>query len=155
MSWTIIIALILVGLLFLALEILVIPGTALVGIVGFAMVAFGIYESYHAFGTVAGHYTLIATILATVATLYFSLKSKTWKRMALNRNIEGRMNVVDEELIHSGDQGRTISRLAPMGKALINGSIVEVQSLGGFIDEEREITVVKVTQNKIMVKLTQ
>jgi membrane-bound ClpP family serine protease len=154
MSWTIIIALILVGLLFLVLEILVIPGTALVGLLGFGLVVFGIYESYHAFGTMAGHFTLVATILATVGTLYFSLKSKTWKRMALNRNIDGKMNVVDEELIHQGDKGRTVSRLAPMGKALINGSIVEVQSLSGFIDEEKEIMVVKVTPNKITVKLT-
>ncbi|HRZ78135.1 MAG TPA: NfeD family protein [Bacteroidales bacterium] len=152
MSWTIIIALILAGLLFLVLEILVIPGTGVVGIAGFALVVFGIFESYHAFGTTAGHYTLITTILATVGALYFSLKSKTWKRLALNKNIEGKMNVVDEESIHPGDRGRTISRLAPMGKAMINGAIVEVQSLTGFVDEEKEVTVVKVSSHKILVK---
>lgn len=152
MTWTIIFALIFAGLVFLVLEILVIPGTALVGVVGFVMLVFGIYEAYNVYGATAGHLTLLATLVLTVVSLYLSLKSKTWRRMALNRNIDGRMNEVDEELIHTGDVGRSSSRLAPMGKALINDSLVEVQSITGFIDEEVDIVVVKVSSNKILVK---
>jgi len=152
MSWTVIVALIIVGLLFLVLEILVIPGTAVVGLAGFAMVAFGIYESYHVYGSVAGHYTLAATIILTIIALYVSLKSKTWDRISLSKNIDGKVNVVDVQLIHSGDTGTTVSRLAPMGKALINGQMVEVQSAGGFLDEGMEIIVTKVSSNKILVK---
>lgn len=152
MSWTVIVALIVVGLLFLVLEILVIPGTAIIGIGGFAMVVFGIFEAYNVYGTTAGHYTLAATIVLTVLTLYLSLKSKTWTRMSLNKNVDGRVNVVDEQKIHLGDEGKTSSRLNPMGKALISGLLVEVQSMSGFIDQEVDITVVKVSKNKIWVK---
>ena len=52
-----------------------------------------------------------------------------------------------------GDTGKTISRLNPMGKALINSILVEVQATEDFIDEEKEITIEKIHQNKIFVKL--
>lgn len=152
MSWTIIVSLIFIGLLFLVLEVLVIPGTGLVGIAGFGMLVFGIYESYHIYGANAGHITLAASVVLTVLALYFSLKSKTWDRMMLSKNIDGKVNVIDEQNIRLGDEGITSSRLAPMGKALINGSLVEVQSQSGFVDENVEIVVVKVSTNKILVK---
>lgn len=46
MSWTVIIVLILVGLLFLLLEALVIPGTTIVGVIGFVLIAIGVWQSY-------------------------------------------------------------------------------------------------------------
>ena len=152
MSWTVIIALIVVGLLFLVLEILVIPGTAIIGLGGFAMLVFGIFEAYNLYGTTAGNYTLLATIVLTILLLYFSLKSKTWKRMMLSKNVDGKVNQVDVQHIHVGDSGRASSRLAPMGKAFIGDQLVEVQSLSGFVDQDTEIVVVKINANKIWVK---
>jgi membrane-bound ClpP family serine protease len=152
MSWTVIVALIVVGLLFLVLEILVIPGTAIIGLGGFVMIVFGIVETYHIYGTTAGHYTLAATIVLTILLLYFSLKSRTWKRMMLSKNVDGRVNQVDVETIHIGDTGRSSSRLAPIGKAFIGDKLVEVQSMSGFVDQDTEIVVVKINANKIWVK---
>lgn len=152
MTWTVIIALIVVGLLFLVLEILVIPGTAIIGLGGFAMLVFGIFEAYHVYGTTAGHLTLLATLILTVVFLYFSLKSKTWGRMMLSKNVDGKVNQVDVQHIHIGDVGRSSSRLAPMGKAFIGDTLVEVQSLSGFVDQDTEIVVVKINANKIWVK---
>ncbi len=152
MPWTLILALILVGLLFLILEILVVPGTTVVGIAGFAMLVFGIYETYALYGTTAGHLVLAGTVVATVLVLYFSLKSRTWKRMMLSKNIDGKVNVVDEQSIHTGDTGQSISRLAPAGKALINGVITEVHSMEGFLDENVDIEVVRIDHSRIIVK---
>jgi len=152
MPWTLILALIVVGLLFLILEILVVPGTTVVGIAGFAMLVFGIYETYALYGTTAGHLVLAGTVVATVLVLYFSLKSRTWKRMMLSKNIDGKVNVVDEQSIHTGDIGQSISRLAPAGKALINGVITEVHSMEGFLDENVDIEVVRIDHSRIIVK---
>lgn len=153
MTWSIIITLLLAGLLFLILEILVFPGTSVVGIVGFILLIVAIWGAYTYQGTNYGHYTLIATFGLTFIALFFSLRSKTWKKFSLDHEIDGKVNLIDENAIKAGDTGTTVSRLAPMGNALINGEMYEVATNGDFIDQEKEIIVIKVEKNKIIVKL--
>jgi membrane-bound ClpP family serine protease len=154
MTWTIIAVLIAVGFLFLLLEVLVLPGTNIAGVVGFVLLAIGIWQVYAVFGGLAGTITLICTLLLSVVALYFALKSKTWNKAALHKNIDGKVNVVDVEKIKTGDKGKTVSRLAPMGKAEFAGEFYEVNALGQFIDPEIEIEIVKIENNKITVKKT-
>jgi len=153
MTWSIIITLIAAGLVFLILEILVIPGTTVIGVVGFILLIISIWGAYTYQGTTYGHYTLAATFVFTFVALYFSLRSKTWKKLSLNNEIDGKVNVIDQNAVTQGDTGITVSRLAPMGNALINGEIYEVATHGDFIDQEKEILVIKVEKNKIIVKL--
>jgi len=153
MSWIIIITLIVIGLLFLILEILVLPGTTVAGIIGGALIVVSIWQTYVSHGTSAGHYTVAGTFVLTFFVLYFSLRSKTWKKLMLNSSINSRVNVISEKNLKVGDAGRTISRLAPAGKARINDIIFEVRTMGDFIDQESDIVVVKINRNKIIVKL--
>jgi membrane-bound ClpP family serine protease len=46
----------------------------------------------------------------------------------------------------------TVSRLAPIGKILIHGKIMEGKSEFGLIDENREIEVVHVNESTIIVQ---
>ncbi|MCC8142562.1 MAG: NfeD family protein [Tannerellaceae bacterium] len=50
-----------------------------------------------------------------------------------------------------GDEGITLSRLAPIGKATINGIVVEAKSEEGFIDEEVPLVVVHVDGYNVIV----
>jgi membrane-bound ClpP family serine protease len=152
MTWTIIAVLIGVGFLFLLLEILVLPGTNIAGVLGFVLLGVGIWQAYAVYGGFAGSIALAATVIFSIIALYFALKSKTWKKAALNKNIEGKVNIVDVEKIKPGDKGKAISRLVPMGKAIINGEYYEVKTNGEFIDQETEIEVVKIEYNKVFVK---
>ncbi len=151
MSWLLIIVLITLGLLFLLLEVLIIPGTTLAGIVGFGLIFVGLWQAYASKGIVEGHITLGATLVVTVVALYFSFKTGTWKRMALKSTVAGKMDQLEGLNIKEGDIGTSVSRLAPSGKAMINNDIVEVHTYGEFIDHEREITVISVKDNKIIV----
>ena len=152
MTWSVIIVLIVIGLLFLLLEVLVVPGTTLIGIFGFVLMVIGIWQAYSVYGRPAGHYAVAATLLATVIILVFALKSKTWSRLMLKSEIDGKVNIIEEFKVNVGDSGQSISRLAPAGNARINGEIYEVHSTGAFIDEETDIIIVKIDQNKIFVK---
>ena len=152
MTWTVIIALILAGILFLLLEILVLPGSTFAGIIGFALMGIAIWQAYEVYGTTSGHICLGATIAATVLVLYFSLKSKTWKKMTLKSSIDGRVNIIDDKAIKAGDEGVTVSRLAPSGKALIGDQIYEVHTYSEFIDPDTEIIVKKIDGKRIFVK---
>jgi membrane-bound ClpP family serine protease len=151
MSWLLIIVLITLGLLFLLLEVLIIPGTTLAGIVGFGLVFVGLWQAYASKGIVEGHITLGATLVVTVAVLYISFKTGTWKRMALKTTVDGKMDQLDGIFIKEGDEGTSISRLAPSGKAMFNNELVEVHTYGEFIDQEKEIIVISVKDNKIIV----
>ena len=72
--------------------------------------------------------------------------------MILDSKIEGKIENTTPGNIQPGDTGITIGRLAPMGKARINGEVVEAQSSGVFIDHQVEIRVVKTHLNKIIVE---
>jgi membrane-bound ClpP family serine protease len=153
MTWTIIIILILVGLLFLILEVVVIPGTTVVGIVGFVLMIVAVWQTYLVYGSTSGHLVLGGTLVLTLVGLRFALRSKTWDRVMLKSNIDSRANVIPEGSIKIGDVGKSISRIVPTGKALINDEYFEVCSSGEFIDPENEIEVVKIEHNKIFVKI--
>lgn len=148
----VVIALLLLGVLLLLLEILFVPGTTIVGIGGIVLLAIGIYLAYAYLGTQAGHISLAACVAAVFLSLVVLLKGQTWKKMALDTNVEGKGVVEVEKLVAVGDEGKTITRLNPSGKALFGENIIEVDAAGEFVDAESKIVVTKVEQNKIRVK---
>ena len=152
MFWLVVVTLILIGLAFLLLEILVIPGTGVAGIIGFILLGVGVWQAYAYYGTVTGHWVLAGTIVGTVVVLAYSLRAKTWRRIALKSEIDSRVNIIDEETLKPGDTGKAISRLAPGGKAVINKEYYEVRTLGEFIDQGVEIVIEKIEDHKIFVK---
>lgn len=152
MTWTVIAILIIVGFLFLLLEILVLPGTNVAGFIGFALIAIGVWQAYASYGNLAGSLTLVGSVIFSGVALYYSLKSGTWKRAALNRSIDSKVNVIDATEIKIGDTGKAVSRLVPMGKAIINNVYFEVKTQGEFVDEGTEVEVLNIEFNKITVK---
>ncbi|HHT52525.1 MAG: NfeD family protein [Bacteroidales bacterium] len=151
MGWFVIIFLIVLGVLALMLEVLVLPG-GIVGIIGALFVIAGVVLSYVHFGLWAGNITLLITAVFIIGTVILFLRSKTWKKMALTTEIDSKVNVLPSEL-KVGMEGVTISRLAPGGKALFGDQEVEVFSNLGFIDQNQEIVIFQIDENKIIVKL--
>lgn len=150
--WTVIIILILVGLLMMILEIIVIPGTGVAGIIGFVLMATGIWLAYTRQGIVAGHITLGATIAINVIGLILTLRSKTWKKAMLNTVNSGKVNDIEKGDLEVGEIGTTISRCAPMGKAEFKNNFYEVSTLSEFIDQEQKVEIIKISGNKIYIK---
>lgn len=152
MTWTLIIVFLLAGLLLMLLEILVVPGATVFGVLGFVLMGVSIWQAYAAHGTPEGHYFLFGAILFTILLLYFSLKSKTWRKAMLGSEVKSKVNVIDVDKVKPGDEGKTISRLVPAGKAIINEDYYEVHSLGEFIEPEVPIEVIRVEFSRIIVK---
>ena len=111
-----------------------------------------IYIAYSTMGMTVGHFTLLGTALCGFGVTYYVLRSKTWKRMQLHTQIDSTVEGVDES-IQEGDIGMTQGRLAPMGKVRVGNSVVEAESRSGYIEGNREVVVLKVYKNKIVVKL--
>ena len=72
MEWTIVVSLVAIGLLLLLVEILFVPGTTLVGLVGFIVLGIGVGFSFSYFGKETGWLTLGTTAVIAGATLYVS-----------------------------------------------------------------------------------
>ncbi len=152
MNWAIIITVILIGIIGLVLEFLVVPG-GIVGVISGLIIAGGIGMAYYQYGALAGNITLIVTVVGILIGIVFLLRSRTWKKLMLNTQIDSKVNEVNEAKIKVGSEGVTVSRLAPGGKAIFDGEIAEVFSAQEFIDENKEIIVLKIEGNKITVKL--
>jgi membrane-bound ClpP family serine protease len=148
----VVIGLLLLGILLLLVEILFVPGTTIVGVGGVILLAIGVYLAYAMISTQAGHLSLAGSVALVFLSLIVLLKGQTWKRMALDTKVEGKGVENIASLVAVGDRGKAISRLNPIGKALINDQLLEVATAGEFVDSEQEVEVVKVEQNKIKVK---
>ena len=146
-----VITLIIVGLLLLFAEILIIPGVGVAGILGLLSLAGSCVYAFLEIGNTAGIIvTAVLSVLLVALTVYV-LRAKTWKRVSLSTNIESK--AVAEVTVSVGDEGKTLTRLAPMGQALIGEESVEVKALEGMIDPDMDIVVVMIDDNKIYVKL--
>ena len=152
MTVALIIILIVIGLALIIVEVVVLPGITVAGIAGFLLTGSSIFLTYRWFGNAAGTYALIGTSILFIVFLIYALRAKTWDRLSLHSEIDGKVNVVDVDHIKQGDKGMTVSRLAPIGKVLIHDKIMEGKSEFGLIDENKEIEVVYVNDSTIIVQ---
>jgi len=151
MTWLIILILILGGLLLLILELLVVPGTTVVGIIGFILMAVGIWQSYILYDALWGSLILLATLIMASLGFYLSLQSKTWNKAMLKKSIDSKVNTESKDL-QLGDLGKTISIINPMGKAIFNNQFYEVSSLGDFIETNQDIKIIGIEGTKILIE---
>lgn len=152
MSILTILILIILGFILFLVEFLIIPGITVAGIAAFLLVATGVFFGYYDHGVTTGNYILLGTGIGMIIFFVFVLKLKTWRRFGLKSEIDGRVSTIDSESVHVGDNGKTVSRLAPIGKALINNVLYEVRSEGSYIDAAREIIIIRIEGNKIFVE---
>ena len=152
MGVTLIIILLALGFLLLLLELLVLPGIGVAAVGGFALLGIAVWQVYAQYGSVAGSWTLGAIVVASVVLIWFALRSKTWSRVALKSEIDGKSDGQPDVPIQVGDKGVTVSRLAPAGKALINNDYFEVRTFGELIDPDKNVEVVKIEFRTIYVK---
>ena len=152
MSLFLIIAIIVLGLAFIFIEIFLIPGMGFVGILGGAMVVGGVILTYISFGSPEGHIAFLVSAASFVVLVAIGFKRVSELKWGLKENIEGKVNVLQENLVSVGDEGKTFSDLRPNGKAIINNLRLEVYSTGEYIDKETAIIVTKVTRDRIFVK---
>ncbi len=151
MTLTTALLLVLVGIVLLLVEILVIPGTGVVGIIGLLFLIVGVYAGYTLPGN-QGHYVLTVSIVASGGLAYLALKPGTWNRFSVNSNILGKTNLTDVNTIKVGIQGETTTRVQPMGTARFDAIYVEVSAYGDWIEAGSKVEVVQVEGNKIFVK---
>lgn len=151
-TWIVIVGLIIFGLGLIIVEIIFVPGTTVVGIMGFILAGFGIYMSFSNFGVATGSIVLIGTSMLALVAFIVSFRSGVWKKFALKDQISSKFNEHIEINMKVGDEGVAISSLKPIGKAEINEKVFEVKTNGNYVDAGKRVKVLKISKNKIIVE---
>jgi membrane-bound ClpP family serine protease len=154
LEWITVISLILFGLALLVAEIIFVPGTTLVGVLGFVFLIIGIGLSFHYFGSNVGWITAGGAAVASGLVLYFSFKANVWGRFALKSSNQGKVNEGELEGLAPGQEGVALSALRPVGKAEVAGRTYEVKTLGGYVTTGTKIRIIQILSNQIIVEPT-
>lgn len=150
--WWIIVALIFTGIVLMFVEMLLIPGVGIAGILSFGTFAAACWYAFTFVGRTAGIWTTIAASLILAAMVAVILHGRTWKRFELKEEVDSKVNA-EGESVHVGDRGTAHTRLAPMGTGKFGDVTCEVMSADNtMIAAGTSIEVIGTADNKITVK---
>lgn len=150
--WIIVIALLLIALTLILVELVFIPGTTVVGLLGLVFAVVGIVVCYQHFGETVGLYVLIGMSGITLAGLFYSFRSGVWSRFSLKTSIDSKVNEGMLASVNVGDEGITLSSLRPMGKAEFHEKAFEVKTSGGFLNSGERVKITQIESHQIVVE---
>lgn len=139
------------GIALIVLEIFFLPGTTIAGVAGGLFLVASVWVAFASFGSDIGWYTIGAIALMLTVSIYLFVKLGVMDKVSLKTEIDSKLDAKNQ-FVQVGDRGTASSRLAPMGNADINGQMVEVKSINGFIDVDADIEVVSADKQEILVK---
>jgi membrane-bound serine protease (ClpP class) len=151
MGW--IFFLLLAGIIMVCLEVFI-PGGVVGALGGIALLA-SVVMAFKARGLQFGSYWLAGTAVLTFIGVFISIKylprSPAGKKLFLNSREEG-YSSSDQSLPGLlGKKGRTETYLRPAGMVLIEDRRVDVVTRGEFIPRGKEVKVVEVEGNRVVV----
>lgn len=153
MDWVTIVLLLVGGIILLVVEIIFVPGTTILGLIGGALMVFGVIIGYSKFGPQTGTIILVSSIVVGVAITIISFKSGVWKKLTLKDTNKSKFNENIKVKHLLGADGLTLSALRPYGKAEIYNSTYEVKTLGNYLPSGVKIKVINVDEDhKIFVQ---
>lgn len=140
---------------FMALEIFIIPGTSLAGIVSAACLIGANVLVFDSYGLSTGIIVLAASLIVCLVAGIWMLRSKALDRISLKRTIDSTAATEEQLSVKVGDRGIALTRLALIGNADFDGKIVQVQSADGFLDEKTPVVITRVIDGQVWVKRTE
>lgn len=152
MTWFILLSLLSIGLILILTEIIFVPGTTVIGILGLIFTGAGVYYSFLKFDTSIAWVIFGLALLANFVALFYGFKSGVWNKFALKESIKSRS--FDGRLLglELGMEGKAVSDIKPIGKAEFSEKIYEVKSDSGFISVGTIVFITKLEDNRIIVK---
>ena len=150
--WIAIISLIIIGLALLVIELIFIPGTTIVGIMGFLCVVSGLVLIFNNYGNTIGWVATGGTAVLSAGVFIYAFKSGAWSKFALKGRIDSKVNQDKPINVKVGDEGMALSTLRPIGKGEFNNEMLEIRSLGELIATDTKIRVIKVNKREIFVE---
>lgn len=151
------ISLIVVGLILVVLEIFIIPGFGITGIIGLLLILGGVFLAADNFAQ--GVLYLLITFLTVGLLVYIGVKtgrlSRLWGKISLGEKQntqEGYIAPKTDYVKYVGKTGTALTHMRPAGAADIEGERVDVVTEGSYIEKGAKIKVISVEGTRIIVR---
>ncbi|MBN1350736.1 hypothetical protein JXJ21_15065 [candidate division KSB1 bacterium] len=155
--WILSVGLIVFGFLLILMEIFLVPGFNIFGVIGFILIVAGIILAYKNLPIEYAHIILVGSLIFSVIFVRILVKTNAWKRIVLETKQvreEGFESQDASERTLLGKEGVSLSVLRPSGSAMIEGKKYDVITEGGFLEKNTRLKIVQVDGNRIVVKET-
>ena len=155
MPWVYAIGMLILGFALILLEILVIPGINIFGILGFATICVGVAFAYDRLGTSAAVGVGLVAVAGTAALVWLMARNRAWQRLVLDSETD-RVSGGDTAPVGlaglASKSGVAQTPLRPSGRAQFGEQFVDVVTEGDFIDSGTRIEVLAVNGNRVVVQ---
>ena len=152
MDILIIASLIIAGLILFIIEVFLLPGVSIAGIISAACMLYANYYAFDSLGTLPGCITLAISAIGVIAITIWFMRSKTVDKHSLKKTIDYKPEPLKGLSLKAGDEGVALTRLALIGNAEFDGNIIEVRSTGDFIEEKSRIRVNRIRDGIVLVE---
>ncbi len=152
-------ALIVFGLALVVIEVYLIPGFNVLGVLGVLLAGAGVGYAFVELGPAAGLATLAGTLVAGGGLFYGLWRSGAWNRFILGDTLRRDPGAAEAE--HDtrarllGQTGTALSPLRPTGVVEIEGERVEVMTEGAFVAAGSRVRVVAMDRRRYLVRLAE
>ena len=151
-----VIILFIVGLGLIAVEVFVVPGFGIVGILGIIALFVSLFLAFGSITSALWSIVLALLISILVIVLFWRrfTQSRVWRRLVLEHREDKESGYKGTPTYNDlvGKRGVTVTPLRPSGTALIEGQRYSVVSDGGFIKNDVPVEVVYVEGIRIVVR---
>ena len=152
MDILIIASLIIAGLILFIIEVFLLPGISIAGIISAACMLYANYYAFDSLGTLPGCITLTISAIGVIAITIWFMRSKTVDKLSLKKTSDYKPEPLKGLGLKPGDEGIALTRLALIGNAEFDGNIIEVRSTGDFIEEKSRIRVNRIRDGIVLVE---
>ena len=154
LEWIYALALLVLGFVLVLLEIFVIPGLNIFGIIGFIAAVAGVVFAYVKMGGLAAGVVAGVGLVGTALLVRLMLKVRAWDRMVLGGGMTREAGYDSskpgrEDLL--GQVGEALTTLRPAGRAQFGERVIDVVSEGDYIERGERVEVLKVAGNRVVV----
>ena len=153
------------GILFILVEIIVIPGFGVFGISGLLMIIYAMYSM------LIGEYptpreieiayrsliiTVCSTFILSIAIFKLIIRSEFYSTLIPMQSQLKKDGYTIAKDFHKliGSEGITATDLRPSGKILVGSKSFQAMSQGEYIEKETKVIVIKLDENQLIVKKT-
>ena len=146
-----VVAVLVVGLLLLFVELAVLPGFGVAGVLGLLALVIGAFTAWVELGPFWGLVSGGVSLLAAGLMLYVIPKSKAGQKMVLEHAVTGVSQQDRSDLV--GRRGKTVTPLRPTGRVRFGHDEVDVMTEGEYIEADQEVEVMSVAGPRIVVRI--
>ncbi len=151
------IALILVGVVLILIEVYMVPGFNVIGILGIVMIIVAVGYSFAESGWTGGFMALAGSVAAVGGIFWFLYSTGAWDRFVLTAELtSGASDGEDERAQRTrylGRNGTALTPLRPSGVIEIDGTRLEVSTEGEFVAAGSQVRIVAMDRRRYFVRL--